>query len=160
MISIIAMVLTCTGTCWNPCSPYVYSNASFTLALGLYINQLGWEPIVYGGHRRDGVGPFVFGIPIAVGALSSLCLLVITVWPLFVLRSRLSLQWLWKCNTKDVFIHTIAQLKQPRELRMLGHPRILPISLTYVPSSTASSFRRWISPVFFRRVRSVFQHKA
>ncbi|CAE6472148.1 unnamed protein product [Rhizoctonia solani] len=135
-MSTITIVMTCT-------------------ALGLYFDQFGWEPIIYGGSPRYGIGPFVFGIPIAIGAICSLCLLVVTVWPLFILRSSLSFEWLWKCNTKDAFMCMVAQLGKPRELQMFGHPRNPPISLFYVPGSNGRAFLRWISPVLFRRVSPV-----
>ncbi|CAE6472156.1 unnamed protein product, partial [Rhizoctonia solani] len=136
----------------------VISTATIILtcaALGLYFDQFGWEPIVYGGSPRYGIGPFVFGIPIAIGAVCSLCLLVVTIWPIFMLRSHLPFRRLWRSNTKDVFMCTLIQIKQPRELRMFGHPRNPPISLLHVPFSTTKPFFQFISLVFFRRVSPV-----
>ncbi|CAE6427813.1 unnamed protein product [Rhizoctonia solani] len=71
------------------------------------------------------------------------------------LRSHLPFRRLWRSNTKDVFMCTLIQVKQPRELRMFGHPRNPPISLLHVPFSTTKPFFQFISLVFFRRVSPV-----
>ncbi|CAE7146262.1 unnamed protein product, partial [Rhizoctonia solani] len=136
IISFISIVLTCT-------------------ALGLYIGPFDREPIIYGGSPRHGKGPLIFGIPIAISVGSSLSSLAITISPVFMLQSRLSREWLWKCNTKDAFTNTIVQLQRRHELRMFGHPRDPPMPLLCVPHSTAHSFLRLISPLFFRRISPV-----
>lgn len=91
-----------------------------------------------------------------LGALLSLCLLAIVLWPVLALHSGLPapLTHLLKCNTKDVFLGAIATPDKPRVLLSFsGHSRDVPISgLRYV-FVLGNALKRFFARLFFRRVR-------
>ncbi|KAH7320426.1 hypothetical protein B0J17DRAFT_633786 [Rhizoctonia solani] len=49
VISIVTVVLSCMGGCWNIYAMVSWNDMDSVLALGLYLGQFGWEPMVYGG---------------------------------------------------------------------------------------------------------------
>ncbi|KAH7338231.1 hypothetical protein B0J17DRAFT_661566 [Rhizoctonia solani] len=79
------------------------------------------------------------GISLPLATFCSLCLLAISLWPLYALRSEFPPKDIWKLNIKDTFIPTSMEC----HLSILGHPRYVATPLPspgkmYATSYTAS----------------------
>ncbi|KEP48119.1 putative transmembrane protein, partial [Rhizoctonia solani 123E] len=77
--------------------------------------------------------------------LSSVGLLIISLRPIFLFRSLVPVKHLWKVNTKDALSGAISVSKH-QTLTLFGSPRDPPIK-------TSASLNRFMSHLFFRRVR-------
>ncbi|CAE6530957.1 unnamed protein product [Rhizoctonia solani] len=71
----------------------------------------------------------VLGIAMPVSSLCSLCLLIIIMWPVYLLRPVVSLKQIWVYNTKDILAGTITPLERVCHSSILGHPRSAPLSI-------------------------------
>ncbi|EUC59288.1 deuterolysin metalloprotease (M35) family containing protein, putative, partial [Rhizoctonia solani AG-3 Rhs1AP] len=85
------------------------------------------------------------GISMAVAWFSSVGLLIISLRPIFVFRSLVSVKHLWKVNTKDALTGDISPSKHQTP-SLFGSPRDPPIE-------TAASLNRFAANLLFRRVR-------
>ncbi|CAE6479741.1 unnamed protein product [Rhizoctonia solani] len=97
------------------------------------------------------------GIAGCLEGFCSLCLLVITVWPVIAFRAQLSEKYVWSSNTKDAFEGAFSPLNRPRTLSAFGHSRRNPLSHPIVRLAVGfgRSIMRFMSQLLFRRVRPV-----
>ncbi|KAH7338279.1 hypothetical protein B0J17DRAFT_418111 [Rhizoctonia solani] len=99
----------------------------------------------------------VGGIPIYLAGFYTLCLLVISLWPVVTFRSQLSTKRIWSSNTKDAFEGAFSPLDRPRTLSVFGRPRSTLAIHPIVQFLTVfgRNSKRFMRHLLFRRVRPV-----
>ncbi|CAE6408035.1 unnamed protein product [Rhizoctonia solani] len=105
-------------------------------------------------HYSTSIITILIGLPARFAMVCSLCLLVISLWPLVMFRTFVPAKKLWRVNTKDALGGAISPLTGLCALSVLGHRRKKAAYITVVPKWLIST-RRYMVQILFRRVSPV-----
>ncbi|KEP45372.1 putative transmembrane protein [Rhizoctonia solani 123E] len=143
-VSILTVDLKRTHTYLGCIAVQAGVNFLFTIFIILYATPHRMGGYLY--FQNDIILVYVLsGIPMVVAWISSVGLLIISLRPIFLFRSLVSVKHLWKVNTKDALSGAISVSKH-QTLTLFGSPRDPPIK-------TSASLNKFVANLLFRRVR-------